>query len=269
MSSSAPCSARKRVLAWPFAGIDRWGSVRASWRAALIGRTTNPGTRVLRLGVPLVFVFLGACSSGDGSASTTETSAATTTPPSATTTQPSTTALDPTTTDPPTTVATTTSTTTLSTATAPPPTPEEEVRAALDQGFADFSACLTSMPNCDPTVLADTRAGDLLATNVARIEEWNEAGYTVIDRDQFRFVIETVDLSDDGTAATATVCLADGSKLVAPAAGPDGADVIIDDVFISAREAWAMRLDADGSWRAYSAPVVGSTEETDVCPSAS
>lgn len=269
MRSSPSCGARKRVLAWPFAGIDRWGSVRASWRDPLTGRTTNPGTRVLRFGLPLVLGLLAACSSGDGSASTTETSAATTTLPPATTTQPPTTSSDQTTTDPPTTVATTTSTTTASTTTAPVPTPEEEVRAALAQGFADFSACLTSMPNCDPAVLADTRAGELLARNVARIEEWNEAGYTVIDRDQFRFVIETVEVSDDGTAARATVCLADGSKLVAPAAGPDGVDVIIDDVFISAREAWEMRLDADGSWRAYSAPVVGSTEETDVCPSAS
>ena len=50
--------------------------------------------------------------------------------------------------------------------------------------------------------------------------EWNAAGYTVIDRDQFRYVIESVELSDDLRRATVTVCFADGSKLDRPRRRP-------------------------------------------------
>lgn len=105
----------------------------------------------------------------------------------------------------------------------------------------------------------------MLTVNMNRIEEWNAAGYTVVDRDQFRYEIERVELSDDGRAAVVTVCFADGSKLVDPGAGPDGGDLIVDGTFMSGREAWDVRLDDDGVWRAYDAPLVGATEPTDVC----
>ncbi len=122
------------------------------------------------------------------------------------------------------------------------------------------------MPQCDPSTLEVTRAGALLERNVSRVQEWNAAGYTVRNRDQFRYVIEAVNLSPDGTTAAATVCIADGSDLVHPGAGPGGADVIIDDSYTSGRSAWDMRLDPDGRWRAYDAPAVGPTESSDVCP---
>jgi hypothetical protein len=122
------------------------------------------------------------------------------------------------------------------------------------------------MPSCDPSTLSVARAGDLLARNVARINEWNAAGYTVRNRDQFRYVVEKVTLAPSGTQATALVCIADGSDLVKPGAGPGGADVIIDDSFTSGRASWDMRLDSDGKWRAYDAPAVGPTESRDVCP---
>ena len=108
------------------------------------------------------------------------------------------------------------------------------------------------MPNCDPATLEATRADPLLAVNVSRVIEWNGKGYTVIDLRQ----------------ATVTVCFADGSKLIDPGAGPDGADLIIDDAFVSGREAWDMRLGDDGIWRAQDAPLIGATEVTDVCPAA-
>jgi hypothetical protein len=82
----------------------------------------------------------------------------------------------------------------------------------------------------------------------------------------FRYVIEKVTLQPDLTRATATVCIADGSRLVRPGIGPGGADVIVDDTFGSGRETWDMRLDADGTWRAYGAPASGPTETSDVCP---
>lgn len=101
--------------------------------------------------------------------------------------------------------------------------------------------------------------------NVGRIDEWNAAGYTVTDRDQFRYVVESVALSSDLTSATAVVCIADGSKLVLPGAAPDGGNVVVDDVYVSGRESWAMQLDADGVWKVFEAPALGPTESTDQC----
>ena len=121
------------------------------------------------------------------------------------------------------------------------------------------------MPACDPTTLGVARAGDLLKRNVDRIEEWNRAGYTVIDRDQFRYVIDSVSLSEDQMTATVVVCIADGSKLVLPGAAPGGGDVIVDDAYTSGRSQWEMKLDGDGRWRGYDAPAVGPTESTDQC----
>ena len=92
------------------------------------------------------------------------------------------------------------------------------------------------------------------------------AGYTVRNRDQFRFVIEKVSVSPSGVQAAVLVCIADGSDLVKPGAGPGGADVIVDDAYTSGRASWDVRLDTDGVWRAYDAPAVGTTESSDVCP---
>lgn len=135
----------------------------------------------------------------------------------------------------------------------------------MDRAIADFTTCLLALPSCDPAMLATTRAGPMLAVNIDRINEWNATGYAVVDRDQFRYVIERVELSDDGQRAVVTVCFADGSKLVDPGAGPDGGDLIIDGTFTSGREAWDVRLDDDGVWRPYDAPLVGAAEATDVC----
>lgn len=222
-------------------------------------------------------LLIASCSGEDGAANVTEASArpvitvsgreSTATPTTATTP----TSAIPTTEPAPETSPSSTNTTATTaaptrTTTTVPLDAETVIRATLEKSFSDFSSCLTSMPNCDPTVLEATRAGDLLAGNVARINEWNDAGYTVIDRDQYRYVIESVEFGEDETTATATVCLTDGSKLVQPGAGPDGADVIIDDTFVSGRDAWEMRLDDDGKWRAYAAPAVGPMERSDVCP---
>ena len=131
---------------------------------------------------------------------------------------------------------------------------------------ASFSAWLVAMPTCDPSTLAVARAGPLLERNTARINEWNAAGYTVRNRDQFRFVIEKISISPSGVQAAVLVCIADGSELVKPGAGPGGADVIVDDAYTSGRASWDVRLDTDGVWRAYDAPAVGTTESSDVCP---
>lgn len=165
-----------------------------------------------------------------------------------------------------------TSTAPIVTTTEPPaptteaaPDPELAVRAAVDIAQESFSACLVAMPACDPASLSVARAGDLLARNSARIEEWNALGYTVRDRESFRYVIEAVELDGAGAAAIATVCIADGSRLVQPHAAPDGSDVIVDDEFVSGRSTWDMRLDADGVWRAFDTAPLGETSSEDVC----
>ena len=163
--------------------------------------------------------------------------------------------------------STTTTTTTAPTTTIDPLAGAESVvRAAIATAQETFSACLVAMPTCDPLTLAVARAGPILDRNVARINEWNAAGYTVRDRQLFRFVVESVTVDPSSSAASAVVCIADGSKLVQPGAGPGGADVIVDGVYVSGRSVWEMRLDADGRWRVYDAPASGQTESSDVCP---
>jgi hypothetical protein len=173
----------------------------------------------------------------------------------------------------PTTAATTSTSTTSApttlastTTVAPAVKVEADVRAAVAAAQSAYSACLLALPACDPSTLAATRSGPILSVNTTRINEWNSAGYAVRDRDQFRFVVESVIVDSGLTRASAIVCIADGSKLVRPGAGPGGADVIVDGTYVSGRSIWDMRLDVDGIWRVYDAPVQGPSEETDACP---
>lgn len=235
--------------------LRRWGSDVRRGAAVEGGRALGAGRAAGALVVCLA-LLLAACSSDSDSPNA---SGVTETPPE--------TSAAPTTT--PESTATTTSTEAPSATTTtvdPRVAVEAEVRAATIQAIDDFSACLVAMPNWDTALLAATRADPLLTVNVDRVVEWNAAGYTVTDRDQFRYVIEAVDLAASLDQATVTVCFADGSKLVEPGAGPGGVDVIIDGEFVSGREAWEMGLEGDGVWRARNAPLVGETEATDVCP---
>lgn len=207
--------------------------------------------------------LLAACS-GDGSAVTTDPATVTTTSSSEPSSTEST-STSPTSTS--TTVATTPISTQAPTTTIDPHArAESDVRAAIDASVAAFSDCLLKMPNCDVATLEATRRGDMLRINTERVTQWNAAGYAVRDRDTFRYVVEQVELNADLTQATVLVCIADGTKLVQPGAGPGGADVIVDDSYVSGRESWDVRLDADGIWRPYAAPASGPTESRDVCP---
>jgi hypothetical protein len=161
-----------------------------------------------------------------------------------------------------------TTTSSPSTTTNPAATTEADVRAAVSLAEQTYSACLMAMPHCDPETLAVARAGGLLDRNTTRIRQWNAAGYTIRDRQRFRYVVEQITLQNGEKQASVQVCIADGSALVKPAEGPGGADVIVDDSFVSGRSMWDMRLDADGRWRAYDAPASGPTEARDVCPAA-
>jgi hypothetical protein len=171
-----------------------------------------------------------------------------------------------------TTTSTSSTSTTTSTTAAPPTTvapavlAEMAVRASVDDAVAAFSECVLALPNCDVESLAATRSGELLRINSERISEWSAAGYAIRNRESFRYVIEEVEFAPDLTRATALVCIADGTVLFIPGAGPGGADVIVDDSYVSGREAWDVHLDPDGIWRPHAAPAVGPTESRDVCP---
>ena len=201
--------------------------------------------------------MIAACSGDDEASPTTIEPSVETTIPASTTTAPQ--------------AATTSMAATTTTEAKAPATtevaldPEIAVRAAVDLAQETFSACLVAMPACDPATLGVARAGDLVTRNAARIEEWNALGYTVRDRESFRYVIEAVELDSAGTAATVTVCIADGSRLVQPNAAPDGSDVIVDDEFVSGRSTWDVRLDVDGVWRAFDTAPLGETSSEDVC----
>lgn len=210
----------------------------------------------------LLLLALGVVACADGSDSSPSASSSTDPPTIATTTA----STNSTSTSTSTSTSPSTSSASTTTTSESPASPEDDIRAAIALAQQTFSDCLVAMPQCDPATLIVARAGPLLERNVARVQEWNAAGYTVRNRDQFRFVVESVTLNPDGLAASATVCIADGSDLVHPGAGPGGADVIVDDAYTSGRSAWDMRLDPDGKWRAYDAPAVGPTESSDVCP---
>jgi hypothetical protein len=169
-----------------------------------------------------------------------------------------------------TTLTTTTSTSTTTaaptTTVAPAVAAEAAVRASVDDAVAAFSECVLALPNCDVDSLATTRSGELLRINTERISEWNAAGYAVRNRESLRYLIELVELDADLKRATALVCVADGTVLYLPKAGPGGADVVIDDTYASGREEWDVRLDPDGVWRPHAAIAVGPTEARDVCP---
>lgn len=235
-------------------GRDRWGSSHGVRIRPVGGHRDRVAGRVAGAAALGLLILASACSSSDSDAAPETPANSTTTSIVAPTSSSSTTTMvvETTTTAAPTTVST--------------PSVESAVRAALERGFADFSACLVAMPDCDPSVLEATRAGDLLARNIERISEWNAAGYTVVDRDQYRYVIESIEVAADGDEATAVVCLADGSKLVLPT---DEGDVVIDGTFVSGRATWELRLDPDGTWRAHAAPAAGESSETDVCPASS
>lgn len=166
------------------------------------------------------------------------------------------------------TAASTTTVAATSTTVDPAVAADAAIREAVALAQTSFSDCLVALPACDPTSLEVARAGDLLARNTSLIDEWNSLGYTVRDRGQFRYVVESVAVDASLVTAVVTVCIADGSRLVLPNAAPDGGDVVIDDEYTSGRSEWDMRLDADGVWRLYGSTPIGVAATEDVCGAA-
>ena len=229
------------------------------------GDLPRGGGAVAARGGALVFAAVGVLLAGCSSSGAR--SLATTVAPSAPPTNASTVVSTPVTTATPTSTSTTTTSAPTTTTIDPKVTADAAVKRAIVLAEDTFSACLVALPHCDPQTLAVARTGQLLARNVALINDWNAQGFAVREREKFRYVIESVTLAENSLErATAVVCIADGSIRVRPGAGPGGADVIVDDSFISGRDSLQMRIEADGRWKVYDGPSVGPGEATDICP---
>jgi hypothetical protein len=183
---------------------------------------------------------------------TTSTVAATTTKVAATTTVPATGA------PPTTTVAVTTTA-------APATSTEQAVRNAIDKARADGDACMRALPRCDVATLAASRGGVSLESLTKVITQYNAEGQVSRNRDRNHYKIESVAVSSPDRAS-AVVCNTDGSERVLPGAGPNGVDIIVDDLFVSRRDTYEMQLDADGVWRLYGGAIIGNPSGVDLCP---
>ena len=66
--------------------------------------------------------------------------------------------------------------------------------------------------------------------------------------------------------ALVSVCFADGSVTVKPAAAPDGSDIIIDETYSTKQQNAEYRRGEDGVWREYEFLKETKTLGGDTCP---
>jgi hypothetical protein len=170
-----------------------------------------------------------------------------------------------TTTVPVTTAPAATTTVVIATSAAPATPTEQVVRNAIIKVLTDGDACMRALPKCDVTTLAATRGGVSLDVLTKAITQYNAEGQISRNRDRNHYNIESIDIQG-ADRATGVLCNTDGSERVRPGAGPNGVDIIVDDFFVSKREAFEMRLDADGVWRLYDGHIIGNPSGVDLCP---
>ena len=124
---------------------------------------------------------------------------------------------------------------------------------------------MRALPKCDVATLAASRGGVSLANLIKAITEYNAAGKISRRRERNHYKIEEVTIVGPDRAS-AVVCNTDGSETVLPGGGPNGEDVITDDLFVSRRDTYEMQLDADGVWRLYGGAIIGNPSGVDLCP---
>jgi hypothetical protein len=158
-------------------------------------------------------------------------------------------------------------TTTVAVSTTPPPpnATEQAVRAAIDKVQANSNACMTALPKCEVATLAATQGGTSLEQRTKLMTQYNAEGQVSRNRDRNHYKIESVTIQAPDRAS-AVVCNTDGSERVRPGAGPNGIDIIVDDLFVSRRDTYEMQLDADGVWRLYGGSIIGNPSAVDLCP---
>ena len=158
-----------------------------------------------------------------------------------------------------------TTTVAATTTAAPAAGPEQAVRAAIDKVQANSNACMTALPKCEVATLAATQGGSSLEQRTKLMTQYNAEGQVSRNRDRNHYKIESVTIQTPGRAS-AVVCNTDGSERVRPGAGPNGIDIIVDDLFVSRRDTYEMQLDADGVWRLYGGSIIGNPSAVDLCP---
>ncbi len=114
-------------------------------------------------------------------------------------------------------------------------------------------------PNCDTSVLSETRLDDQLDRSIQLANEWNALGYRVENVDSLTTRVDAVRVYGDGTEAEVTACESDGTVLW------DG-DVVVNDEYVSAVYSLQVFNDA-GAWKVFqTAPGQRTTgEENDLC----
>ena len=212
-----------------------------------------------------VGVLLAGCSSSGPKASP-----PTTIVSSVASTKASTVAPTPVTTVGSTSTSTTTTTlapTTTSTTVDPKATAEAAVRADLQAGVSAYKVCLIAMPSCDPQSLTKAFSGPALDRNIAIIKDGNAHGYATRDVDRYRVVVTGIKFADGAapSPASVSVCLSDGAQVVRPGAGPDGADVIVNDEVHTELITLDVRLGASGTWLVNDSVSNGPVQQGDQC----
>ncbi len=122
--------------------------------------------------------------------------------------------------DPTTTLATTTTTdvvetttTAATTTTTLAPTQEQqrvEIIAAVEAYREAWRECLRQLPNCDTSVLSETRSGEQLDRSVMLATRWNADGYQARDIDSLTTRVETVSFFEGSPDVLVEVCETDG-----------------------------------------------------------
>jgi hypothetical protein len=145
---------------------------------------------------------------------------------------------------------------------------EADIRAAYGAYDAAFFACSQDPPNCDRAKLSEHVTGDQLAFTMNNIDVKVREGTRTRSPgpDQDYYVIESITVDPSLASAQVQVCVADGRIIYKPAAGPNGADVILNDAFSSGRETETWERGTDGVWRESGFTAIEKAPGRNICP---
>jgi hypothetical protein len=213
--------------------------------------------RVRLAALAFALVALVACADDTTTAETTTTPASAVPEPGSTTTS---------TTAPPTTaVAAGAITTDASTSTTIPV--EDEVRAAYDERYHGYWACLRAPLACDTSyVLEGSGSAEALQVTMQGLAD---RGRFVGDDDVGYYVIESINV--DGDQATVTACWWSTAVLYTGPAdptrpiGPDNPPTVVNDTPDSGRQADRFVL-VNGRWLLVGSEILDEGSETNSCP---
>lgn len=145
---------------------------------------------------------------------------------------------------------------------------EAEIAAAYDEVYWGYWACLRSPLDCDVSWLAPD-SGSSRAMQ-ATMEALAERDRFVGDEDVGYYVIESIEIADNGVEATVVTCWWSTAVLyTSPAdpsrpAGPDNPPTIVNNTPGSSRQL-DLLVRSNTSWQVQSSQGLESFDEEDVC----